>query len=175
MMIECFFCKNDICVLTKNDYSEHVIEFPDQNNNTISYIIETCAYDKIIANDCNSIKNCTTDSECLSNKCFNNFCAFNEENPIVHCDNIYTGGRTSYMYCGKAYGDTCKTNEECSSLKCSDYGYCKMQTNGPSDSESMAVVGYLYILLILLAIILIIAGCCYCCIKSAKKYKHIEQ
>jgi len=32
---------------------------------------------------------CTTDSECLSNKCSNNYCVFNEETPIIHCDNIY--------------------------------------------------------------------------------------
>jgi len=54
--------------------------------------------------------NCSNDSDCLSNKCFNNYCIFNEKNPIVNCDDIYTGNRKSYMYCGKPADDICKNN-----------------------------------------------------------------
>jgi len=34
-----FYCKDDICVSTKNDYSEPYIEIPDKNGNKIKYIV----------------------------------------------------------------------------------------------------------------------------------------
>ena len=36
------------------------------------------------------VEHCTTDSQCLSNKCFDKCCVFNDETPVVHCDDIYS-------------------------------------------------------------------------------------
>jgi len=62
---------------------------------------------------------CDNDNQCLSNKCFKSHCCFDNENVIEHCNNIYSNslflGESSYMYCGKPYLDTCKSNKECSS------------------------------------------------------------
>ncbi|KAL6632374.1 hypothetical protein LY90DRAFT_518012 [Neocallimastix californiae] len=79
--------------------------------------------------------NCTSNSDCLSNKCLKSVCVFNDDNPIVHCDDIYLGGGRSYMYCGKPYHDTCKTDNECSSRICFEDNICNLQRKGPSDSE----------------------------------------
>ncbi|KAL6632494.1 hypothetical protein U3516DRAFT_792291 [Neocallimastix sp. 'constans'] len=79
--------------------------------------------------------NCTSNSDCLSNKCLKSVCVFNDDNPIVHCDDIYLGGGRSYMHCGKPYHDTCKTDNECSSRICFEDNTCNLQRKGPSDSE----------------------------------------
>jgi len=54
----------------------------------------------------------------LSNKCYNNYCLFNNETLIIHCDNIYIKPTlykkySSYMHCGKTYGDICNINDDC--------------------------------------------------------------
>ena len=77
---------------------DKTIEIPNNKREIIKYITDTCRINNI--NDCKT--NCTTNLECLSNKCFNNKCIFNNENPIVHCDDIYDSNKiSSYMYCGK--------------------------------------------------------------------------
>jgi len=116
-----FFCKNDTCV-SVDGYSDRTIEIPDENGNLIKYISLTFPYDEIKLEKPNCLEKCTTDSQCLSNKCFYNCCVFNDETPIVHCDDIYSRPtlfkeRSSYMHCGKAWKDSCKTNDECSSKK----------------------------------------------------------
>ena len=84
-----YHCKNDICVLTNYDYSTHIINIPDEYGNIIEYITDTCNYNDIQLNKC-TIKNfCNNDKECLSNKCYNNICIFNNETQIVHYYNIY--------------------------------------------------------------------------------------
>jgi len=107
---------------------------------------------------------CNKDSECLSNKCYNNHCCFNNENEIEHCDNIYSNslflGESSYMYCGKRYLDTCKSNKECSSKKCLK-GICTQQIKGPSDSYSFRhTFQVMLILLIVLSILIILIILC---------------
>jgi len=105
-----YYCKNDICVLTDNSYGKPFIEIPDINGNIKLYISETYSYEFIelknpptkicYRNTCISYK-FNNDSECLYNKCFNNYCIFNDKAPIVHCDNIYLGNHKSYTYCVK--------------------------------------------------------------------------
>eukprot|EP00833_Pecoramyces_ruminatium_P014793 jgi/Orpsp1_1/1188825/evm.model.d7180000067485.1 len=71
-----FYCKDDICVPTKYDYRNPYVEIPDKNGTLIKYIAKACTYDEIELNECTSALpiNCTVDSECLSNKCFKNYC-----------------------------------------------------------------------------------------------------
>jgi len=92
-----FYCKDDICVHVEREYDNYFIEFPDINGNVTNYIVYTCTYNDIELNYCNSIKmingenysvECNNDSECLSNKCYKNHCMYNNETPIVHCDDI---------------------------------------------------------------------------------------
>jgi len=139
------------------------------------YITETCPRDKIGTEMCNTeiyydgnifYTNCTSNSDCLSNKCLKSVCVFNDENPIVHCDDIYLGGGRSYMHCGKPYHDTCKTDDECSSKICFEDNTCNMQYEGPSDSEGGAM-GMIYSFYIMI-IALILLSCC-CCYSICKK------
>ncbi|KAG4085615.1 hypothetical protein H8356DRAFT_1739609 [Neocallimastix lanati (nom. inval.)] len=46
---------------------------------------------------------------------------------------IFFTGKNSYIYCSKPYRDSCKTDDECSSMDCSKEGVCMMQAQGPSD------------------------------------------
>ncbi|ORX80981.1 hypothetical protein BCR32DRAFT_280090 [Anaeromyces robustus] len=61
---------------------------------------------------------CKFNSECFSNKSIDNYCVFNDENPIVH-----SSFKSSYMYYGDAYRDIRKNNDECSSRVNSENGY----------------------------------------------------
>ena len=167
-----FYCKDNICVSTDYSYLDKTIEIPNNKGEMIKYITDTCRYDNI--DYC--ITNCTINSECLSNKCYNNKCIFNEENPIIHCDNIYINNKSSYMYCGKAYLDICNNNDECSSKKChSTEKYCLIQTDGPqsghqNDTNNLDKNIYLFrfimILITILFLILIYIG-----YKYIPKYK----
>jgi len=103
-----------ICVSIDYNYIDKTIEISNDKGETIKYIIDACRIDNI--DYCKT--NCTTNIECLSNKCYNNKCIFNDETPIVYCDDIYVGNKSSYMYRGKAYLDTCNNDDECSSKSC---------------------------------------------------------
>jgi len=165
------FCKNDICVKTDNQYEKPFIEIPDKNGNVHLYISRTFLYKDIklkipldgrCSNDaCISYK-CNNDSECLYNKCIDNLCAFNDEAPVVHCDNIYLGHRKSYMYCGKAYGDTCNNEDECSSKFCKE-NICGLQVLGPSEGEGINELATTFYSLLIIIIIFLICICCCCC------------
>jgi len=163
-----FYCKDNLCAKTKHSYTDFFAEFPDENGKMKKYITETCPHDQFESGECNTeiyydgnifYTNCTSNSDCLSNKCLKSVCVFNDENPIVHCDDIYLGGGRSYMHCGKPYYDTCKTDDECSSKICvKAEKICNMQRNGPSDSEgTMGMIYSFYIMII--ALILLICCC----------------
>jgi len=186
-----YYCKNNTCVWTNDyEYQKTYIEFPDNNNNVVPYIVKTFSYDIIKAKkysdkSCKIFENnieycvyhtCNSDIECLSNKCLDNHCVFNEETPIIHCDDIYKPpflfkSRSSYIYCGKAFQDTCKNNNECSSKLCTN-NTCGMQLDGPSDSEGFrdTLISEIIIFIIIIIIIIIfITICCY------KKYNYINE
>ncbi|ORX81614.1 hypothetical protein BCR32DRAFT_279613 [Anaeromyces robustus] len=131
-----YYCKDDICVPSSYNYMGKTIEIPNKNGTLIKYITNTCRYEEIKTNNCNSNILCNNDFECLSNKCFNNYCVFNDETPIIHCDDIYSNilFRHSYMYRGKPYNDVCINDNECSSKQCT-HETCDIQENGPSDNE----------------------------------------
>jgi len=171
-----YYCKDEFCVRVNDEYNNYFIEIPDKNNNITNYIVHTCTFNDIESNYCDSTRmingenysvECNNDSECLSNKCYKNHCMFNEEIPIVHCDNIYSDklflGKSSYMYCGKPPNDSCIENDECSSKNCRDNMY-QFQLDGPSDSDSIQtafeglIIGGVSIIIIITAIII----CCYC-------------
>jgi len=96
-----YHCKNDICVLTNDDYSTmcikqimiivlcvltnydyitNIIEIPNENGkiNWI-YITDTCNYDDIQLDKCIG-NHCSNDKECLSDKCYKEHCMFNKWN-----------------------------------------------------------------------------------------------
>jgi len=156
-----YYCKDNICILSDYNYSNDYIYFPEKDGNMKEYIVDICTKETLG----NCITKCTKDIECFSNKCYKNYCIFNNETKlhttsIVHCDDIYITpnlfrSRSSYMYCGKAYLDTCVNNDECSSKQCKN-NYCLMQTNGPNESEGMIIIIYLIILIFILMIFLFI-------------------
>jgi len=115
-----YYCKGDICA--EYDFNSKSLEFPNNEGKMENYIVDTCSSTAISTGQCNSEK-CTADSQCLSNKCENNHCAFNEITPVVFCQDIYRYNGTLIMeetevYCGKPYGDSCKSDSECSSKYC---------------------------------------------------------
>jgi len=195
-----YYCKNDTCVCTNDcEYKKHYIEFPDNNGNIVPYIVKTYSYDIIKAKKysdkaCKLFENnieyciyytCNSNLECLSNKCIDNHCVFNEETPIVHCDDIYTPpflfkSKGSYMYCGKAYKDTCKDNNECSSKICKN-NTCDMQIVGPIEGQGFfrdtLITEIIIFVVLILIIIICICICCRCYRKkySNKKYNYINK
>jgi len=171
-----YYCKDEICTQVVYDYDDYVMEFPDINGNITNYIVYTCTNNDIELDKCKDeymIDDmifsliCNNDSECLSNKCYKNHCMYNNETPIVHCDNIYSDkwflGKSSYMYCGKPPGDSCIENDECSSKNCRK-NECQFQDDGPSDSDGVKtyIEGLIFfVILIVLVIIAIVICCCY--------------
>ena len=119
-------------------------------------------YEKIKIDKCQHAS-CENDYECLSNKCFNKYRVFNDENPIVRCDSYYKQTslisiRGSYMHCGKPYGDSCKTNDECSSKEC-ESNTCWIRTGGPSNPESVYIMfNFIFPLFFLITLVII----CWC-------------
>ncbi|KAG4096893.1 hypothetical protein H8356DRAFT_942043 [Neocallimastix lanati (nom. inval.)] len=113
-----FLLQKTIYVEVSFDYIESVIKIPNENRNLVSYIVATCRYDKAVIEEWENytrsvdgveyISICRNDSECLSNKCFDNYCIFNEEVPIV----------SSNMCCSKPTDDICNNDDECSSKYC---------------------------------------------------------
>ncbi|ORY27154.1 hypothetical protein LY90DRAFT_674412 [Neocallimastix californiae] len=66
---------------------------------------------------------CTKNSECLSDRCVNGFCVFNDLNPVTCCVTVYThkflkAKPESHMHCGKALDEPCRSSDECSSKLC---------------------------------------------------------
>ncbi|OUM62266.1 hypothetical protein PIROE2DRAFT_11524 [Piromyces sp. E2] len=115
-----YYCKDDICASTKRYFD--VITIPNKEGKNITYITETCSASDIDLGLCSS-KQCTADSQCLSNKCIKGHCSFNENNPIVHCQYIRTIFHSSFfrgykMKCGSPRGDKCKFDRNCSSNNC---------------------------------------------------------
>jgi len=126
-----YICRNDVCVCIYSFYPEPYIEFPDENGNINKYILYTTMREDIAVDEIDYslttdegviYVKCNTDSECLSNKCLNYVCIFNEQTSLTGC-NSYTppiSGRT-YMHCGKLAGSRCTTDDECSWNSCSEH------------------------------------------------------
>ncbi|KAG4108850.1 hypothetical protein H8356DRAFT_1285538 [Neocallimastix lanati (nom. inval.)] len=108
-----------------------------KNGNETSYIIETCTYDNAILGNCRNFNDtlegkhystiCTKNSECLSDRCVNGFCVFNDLNPVTCCVTVYThkflkAKPESHMHCGKALDEPCRSSDECSSKLCGEDG-----------------------------------------------------
>ncbi|OUM60891.1 hypothetical protein PIROE2DRAFT_13264 [Piromyces sp. E2] len=147
------YCKNNNCIELNSYHSFEFLKFPI--NNTIKrYILDTCIYDSKLDNVVNwdNYKfiylgnetiyldlSCTTDSEYFYNKCINNYCVFNEDPSVTHCDYVHKGFATvqsTYLHCSKTYGDRCNHDYECSSSKCDNkaYGY---EYYEPSESTDL--------------------------------------
>jgi hypothetical protein len=172
-----FYCKNDICVKTDPLYDDKTVEIPDEHGNVTTYIVDTCNIQAAQNNDCPSME-CNTDSDCLSNKCVNKHCVFNNKEPMIHCEDIqgpdflFIKGEL-YMHCGKAWGDFCSSNDECSSKRCDDG--CLPNTNEYYYSREYRI-GYGFIFGVIFACILIFISamglticCCHFFTKERKK------
>ncbi|OUM70203.1 hypothetical protein PIROE2DRAFT_1606 [Piromyces sp. E2] len=180
-----YYCKGDVCVSTRNRDDLDTIIFPNADGKNVTYITETCSTIDIDLNLCFS-KNCTADSQCLSNKCTKGHCTFNKDNPITHCqfvrtvhDDPYFGDPKGYkMQCGLPEGDTCNSNEDCSSYNCVSDKQNKNKLCGePDDSgcTSLCANSLFTTLIVSYSIIAIILGViiyiCCCCVKRRKKLK----
>jgi len=174
-----YYCRNDICVQVKSGKKYGFVEIPDKNGNIKRYISRSCTYDNLKSANCIEGKvvyyekenklnqiiisfRCISDSQCLTNKCINNICIFNEKNPYEYCSNIYRfsfilGGGRSYMYCGKEVDDICKNNNDCGTKHCIDKRICG-EAHQPSESDGLGEI----IILMYLFFIFIILCCCYC-------------
>ena len=171
-----FYCKNVICVETDVTYEDETISIPDKYGNITTYIANICTDKMIERNVCFGVE-CNADSDCLSNKCANKHCVYNQEEPVMHCDSVYSFGSIFvddklYMHCGKAWGYDCQSDDECSSQKCNNG--CTQQIIGPPEDNKH--IGYEIALVVFLIWILpvgIIIGISICCCRHfAKKAKN---
>ncbi|KAL6632291.1 hypothetical protein LY90DRAFT_521736 [Neocallimastix californiae] len=162
-----YFCKNDICVKVDRDRFNQFLEIPDEKGNINRYISRSIAYEDLKIrkypiskraghNIVISFK-CASDSQCLTNKCIDGYCIFNEENPVEFCTNIYINlfiFKYLYMHCGKAMFDICKKNSECASKNCINRSYCGFPSEEPSDSDDIqGMINLLYLILLLNTVI----------------------
>jgi len=183
-----YYCKNNICVRVDRHNLPEFVEIPDEKGNIKRYISKSYNYNDlklsksvyINFNKCiydigqlNNQKNykcysgayisfkCTSDSQCLTNKCIDGVCIFNEENPIEFCTDIYRYslifGGYSYMYCGKTIHDTCNNNKECGSKNCLKNNTCG-KPREPSENDGLReIIIFMYISFIIFIIL------CFCC------------
>jgi len=76
--------------------------------------------------------------------------------------------------CGKAYGDTCKTHEECSSKQCHTLdGYCLKQTRVPTSNEDTELKLSRFFIITIFLLIIILGWCCYKHYKNPKDKRYI--
>ncbi|KAG4096699.1 hypothetical protein H8356DRAFT_1396119 [Neocallimastix lanati (nom. inval.)] len=182
-----YYCKNNLCT-----YVDDYIQFPfaiflDENGNETSYIIETCTYDNAILGNCCNITRplkekhystkCNENSECLSDRCVNGFCVFNDLNPVTCCVTVYipkflSAKPESHMHCGKALNEPCHSSDECSSELCGKDGLCFFDSYAPSDSDGAVILPLLVMSLFFATIaILIWICCCIICWCHQKRIK----
>eukprot|EP00833_Pecoramyces_ruminatium_P007457 jgi/Orpsp1_1/1181489/evm.model.c7180000077361.1 len=123
-----FYCKDDICV--SSTVSDHTINFPSNNGTMETFITDICRDGdirkcQIDKNDCpcKDMKQCTNDNECITNRCFNNYCRGNFETLFIKCQDIgkYNSLTFSYSYsmsCGFLDNDKSSDCEMCASKEC---------------------------------------------------------
>jgi len=155
------------------------VEIPDESGNIQRYISKSYTYrdlklhyydtGKAVKYNAYFSYECTSDSQCLTNKCIDGVCIFNEENPTEFYTSIYINLfiRFSYMHCGKIIGDICKKDKECGSKNCLlQKNICGNPPDGPSDSD---ITDGLINLICLVVTIFIIYKILCSCIKSTIK------
>jgi len=183
-----YYCKDDICVPSDNRVELGTIIIPNNEGKNVTYITDTCSMTDIDLDLCDS-KDCTADSECLSNKCVKGHCSYNEANPIVHCQYVRTVHNDPYfgdphgfkMQCGLPEGDKCESNEDCSSYNCVKYSNNKL-CGEPDDSGCTSLCGnniigqmiIFYGIIPVTIISILICICCYC-MKKKKKLNQNEK
>ena len=120
-----YYCKNDICVELNSNSLPVYVEFPDEKGNIKGYItdsypdadgIHIIPKKNTLSLDENTYFSyqCTSDLQCITNKCIYGFWIFNEENPTEFCTFMYHDFfifEYSPMHCGKMKGDICEENK----------------------------------------------------------------
>ncbi|KAG4087571.1 hypothetical protein H8356DRAFT_1370592 [Neocallimastix lanati (nom. inval.)] len=80
-------------LVNKEGYARNYINLPDENGNISTYISYICNQSCISGYNYSETHyisyKCTNNSDCLYNKCVNNFCTFDNESSIEYCNNIY--------------------------------------------------------------------------------------
>ncbi|ORX49593.1 hypothetical protein BCR36DRAFT_450133 [Piromyces finnis] len=182
-----FYCRSDVCIYIGSNYRPNFIDFPSENGTLKTYILETCLYENAILGYCDTKLNypnitystsCNNHSECFSNKCINNFCVYNDDNPIIACDSIYIynppfSSSSTYMNCGKDYKESCINDDECSSLCCNKFNRCSEYMKGPLDNNSIISIELIAVFFEFLFMICILSCISYCIlyIKNNKQNK----
>jgi len=141
-----------------------------------TYIIYTCEKSCNFTLNYNSTHyvsyKCTKDSECLYNKCVNNYCVFSSTASVEYCSNIYhylAMFEYAYIHCGKAPYIPCENDEECSSKNCKRNSCVSLIYDLHKISLSKQVqTGEI---LIFLSVPFTIYCCFYCCYRRYKKEK----
>ncbi|KAL6588336.1 hypothetical protein LY90DRAFT_517736 [Neocallimastix californiae] len=190
-----YICRNDVCVRIDSFYYEPYIEFPDENGNIRKYILPTTMREDIAMDESDySLKTnegdrlyfkCNTDSDCLSNKCLNYVCIFNEQTSLTGCNSytpprsIFGSGRI-YMHCGKLEGARCTTDDECSWDSCREdmnVSTCRWigfpNFSSRNDQKGVnPVIPIIVGFIIMIMVISIFNGiCCYYCFRLSNYIK----
>ncbi|ORX84832.1 hypothetical protein BCR32DRAFT_242284 [Anaeromyces robustus] len=190
-----YYCRNGDCIMLENGNSKPYIEFPDEKGNIKKYIFRSCEYDSKLKNNEYCAKRrtfnypenitdvyvtCNSDSECFFNKCIDNYCVFNEDSGIEHCDIIYKYFAVfefSHIHCGKTYMQSCSNDKECSTERCyEDEGLCSSSVEVPNEStsfgrnmETVFCFAIFFVIFVIISFICFIYRCC------KNKYKKIDK
>ncbi|KAG4083086.1 hypothetical protein H8356DRAFT_1018029 [Neocallimastix lanati (nom. inval.)] len=148
----------------------------NNNGNIKTYIIYTCEKSCNFTHSYNTTHyvsyKCTKNSDCLYNKCVNNYCVFSNTASVEHCSNIYQYFAFfdySYIHCGKAPNIPCENDEECSSKSCTENSCDFLNYEFHNISLSKQVQTFEF--LIFLSVPFTICCCFYCCYRRYKKEK----
>jgi len=178
-------CKGSYCFEADEDFNLPFIEIPINTNtsrlNDNNTDCEICKHSKNKINryilypyvlyydpeiDFKVSTNCTKNSQCLTNKCVDYICQFNEDDIITRC---------RYGRCGRFIGDPCENKYGCSDGECD--GVCYMPIP-PRVNELDSFYRKLEFLsaFILIVITVFCLCCAYYCGKSktTKSYKEFN-
>jgi len=163
-----YFChKNEQCLLfntTSSLYTGFGKNSTNQIHGYYTYNTEKPT-EKLIPLSCSEIQlndgecgteQCTADSDCFSNKCVNNVCMVNPENPAYVCKTTKEDDKLK-VKCLLAYQESCKEDSDCGdNSTCGIDNVCIIQpkVNDQSNTTKYILIGVA--LLVVLIIIVVI-------------------
>jgi len=163
-----YFChKNEQCLLF-NTTSSLTSGFGKNTTNQVhgyyTYNSEKPS-EKLIPLSCSEIQlkdgecgteQCTADSDCYSNKCINNVCMVNNDNPAYICKTTKDGDKLK-VKCLLAYQESCKEDSDCGdNSTCGLDNVCiiRPKVNDQSSTTKYILIGVALFIILLIIIII---------------------
>lgn len=177
-----FICLEDDCQSVTKD--TNYLKFSNTTQSK-EYIVKYCTIPDYRYNGCATPK-CSTDSDCISNRCEDGVCLEGDQSPFTECRDTYQKEDhkdPAYMVCGRLEGERCSEDRECAGVcVAADSRYHtsffkkskevegqdvkRCQAYGVNEDGFNFMVGYHLIAIIVVLLFLILMCCClcsYCC------------